>query len=254
MTPDAAAQLTLGVLAAAPIAVLLWQIRRSGSLSVWVLSRIVRTFSAASLSQRMHGRCPLPVTGGALLVGNHRSPTDPMVIYSATLLKDGGYNERVVEWLTAREYCDFPGVAGWITETSRSIPVARDGKDMAPVKEALRRLKAGSIVGIFPEGGIYRGEGIGTFDTGAAWLALRAGAPVYPVRVRNTPYCDPILRSFMLRQPADAVFGPQIDFSRWAGRRPTPELLAEVAEYLRGIIANLGNDLPAPDCGSSLAS
>ena len=244
MTPDDAAQLTLGVLAAAWVVVVLRQIRRSGSLSVWTLSRVVRIFSAVRLSQRMHGRCPLPLSGGALLVGNHRSPTDPMVIYSATLLKEQGYSERVVEYLTAREYCDIPGIGGWIMRTARSIPVARDGKDMASAKEALRRLRAGHVVGIFPEGGIHRGEGVGQFETGAAWLALRGGVPVYPVRVRNTPYCDPILRSFLLRQPADAVFGPRVDLSKWDDQRPTPQVLAEVAEYLREIVANLGADLP----------
>ena len=252
MSPDSAALLTLGVLASSALAIAAWQIKQCGSLSIWTLTLFFRLYSMLWLSQRMQGRCPLPTEGGALLVGNHRSPADPMVIHSASLMKEDGYKVRVVGFLTAREYCQVGGVVDWIMRTAECIPVSRHGRDMGPVKQALRRLKEGEIVGIFPEGGIHQGPGLGEFDTGAAWLALRGGVPVYTVKVRNTPFREPIMSSLAARQPADAVFGPQVDLSRWDGQRPTPEVLHEVADYLRDVISRIGKDLPWPGAGDGL--
>lgn len=247
MTPDAAAQLTILVLAAAGCAVIVWQVRECGSISVWVLTRFFRTYCMLMLSQRIHGRCPLPVAGGALLVANHRSPADPMLVYSASILKTGGYRTRVLEFLTAAEYCGYSGVLGWVMQTCRVIPVQRDGKDSASAREALRRLQRGQIIGVFPEGGIHLGPGLGEFDSGVGWLALRGGQPVIPAVVRNSPYREPIFASFLVRQRADVLFGPPVDLSRWQGQRPTQEVLREVTEHLRGVLQGM---LTAPASSS----
>jgi 1-acyl-sn-glycerol-3-phosphate acyltransferase len=239
MTPDQSAILTLAVLMCLAALAMLKEIRDAGSFSVWLLTRIFRTYSLVMLSQRMHGRCPLPVHGGALLVCNHRSPTDPMLLYSASLLKEDGYSVRVLEFLTAGEYCRLGGPVEWITRTARVIPVQRDGKDTASAKEALRRLQAGRIVGVFPEGGIHLGSGLGEFNQGVAWLALRGGQPVIPAVVRNSPYRDPIFCSFLARQPADVVFGEPVDLTAWTGCKPTPDTLRDVTARIRRAIEEL---------------
>lgn len=253
MNAESAAILTLAILAAAAMGVVGRQIAACGSLSLWFLTRLFRSFCAVWLNQRMNGPSPLPTEGGALLVSNHRSPLDPSAIFSAGLMKDRGYSARVVEFLTATEYCEFGGLMGWIMRTAQCIPVARNGKDMGPAKEALRRLRNGHIVGIFPEGGIHRGSGTRDFNPGVAWLALRGGVPVIPACVRNTPYREPLLLSFLTRQPVRVAFGPPVDLSRWKDARPTPEVLDEVTEYLRSVIEELiatspriPTDIPEP--------
>ena len=62
----------------------------------------------------------------------------------------------------------------------RAIPVDRDGEDMEATKVALRRMRAGCTVGIFPEGRINFGPGLLPPNPGVAWLALKAGRPVIP--------------------------------------------------------------------------
>lgn len=243
MSPETSALLTLVGLAVAALLILVRQVIRCGSLSIWVVSKATRAFTCWQFSLRMHGPCPLPVTGGALVVANHRSPVDPILLYSASVMKSDGYALRPIEFLTAREYCTLGGPMGWVTRTARSIPVDRDGKDMGPAKEALRRLQAGHIVGIFPEGGINDGPDLfREFNPGVAWLALRGNVPVFPAYIRNTPYVENLMLSFLVAQPADVLFGPPIDLSRWAGQRPTPELLQEVTAYLRGQLARLADE------------
>ncbi|MFV0446423.1 MAG: lysophospholipid acyltransferase family protein [Planctomycetaceae bacterium] len=244
MSAESAAQLTILLLALAGLLMIARQVTRCGSVSVWVLTLVFRTFCTMRLNQRMHGPSPLPLTGGALVVSNHRSPLDPAVLYSASLCKQHGYLPRLLNFVTAREYCDVGGLSGWIMRTAACIPVNRDGRDMASAKEALRRLQKGELVTIFPEGGIHRGDEPRQFDTGVAWLALRGNAPVIPACVRNTPYREPIMLSYLAKQPADVLFGPPVDLSHWQGARPTQDVLKEVAEHLRLIVRNLASDFP----------
>lgn len=65
----------------------------------------------------------------------------------------------------------------------QSIPVDRNGRDIGPTREAIRRLERGDLIGIFPEGGINMGEGLREANPGIAFLALKAGVPVIPVYI-----------------------------------------------------------------------
>jgi 1-acyl-sn-glycerol-3-phosphate acyltransferase len=244
MTPDAAGLLTLGVLALTLLLVEARRVVRSGSLSVWFLSRAMRLYTSLRFGSRLHGRAPLPVGTGALVLANHRCPVDPVLLYSASLIKESGLDMRPIEFMTAREYCDLGGPVGWVTRTARSIPVNRDGQDMAPAKEALRRLHRGHLVGIFPEGRINHEAELLPFNRGAAWLALRGDAPVYPAYVHNAPQADGIVQPFLMSQPVDVTFGPAIDLSRWKGQRPTAEVLQEVADHLREALVQARDLLP----------
>ena len=125
--------------------------------------------------------------GLILLSGGPDGPVDPLFIFASNFFRREGYVPRVVEFMTASEYCELPGFLGWIVKHMRVIPVARTGSDMEAAKEALRRLKQGRIVGVFPEGRLNTGDGLLAGNPGIAWLALRGGVPVYPVFIHNAP-------------------------------------------------------------------
>jgi 1-acyl-sn-glycerol-3-phosphate acyltransferase len=244
MNPDTQALLVLTVLAVAA-GLWLWRdIRATESLSVWTISRLFRTFVMLRFGQRMHGPAPLDRVGGALIVANHRSPVDPLFLYAASLRKRDGEWLRPMEFLTAAEYCAFGGAIGWVTRTARSIPVRRDGKDMQSAKEALRRLQAGRLIAIFPEGGIHIGPGLGEFNSGVAWLALRGGVPVIPAFIRNAPRSHSLVTCFLMSQPADVVYGKPLDLSPWLQRKLTSDVLSEVTSHLRQSVAALETSRP----------
>ena len=73
MPPDTAALLTFAGLAGFALAYLARQFTDAGGWAIWVLSWFFRCFCVLRLSHRMQGPCPLPIHGGALVVGNHRS-------------------------------------------------------------------------------------------------------------------------------------------------------------------------------------
>jgi 1-acyl-sn-glycerol-3-phosphate acyltransferase len=79
----------------------------------------------------------------------------------------------------------FTGKTGAFLQHTGQIPIDRFHPDPAAVKTALRVLRAGNAVGIFPEG--TRGDGeVRRFHRGAAYLALVTGAPVLPVAFFGT--------------------------------------------------------------------
>ena len=240
MNPESAAVAVL-VLYAVSAAGLVWHDARCcpDGVRVWFLHMVTRLFTPLVFRQRL-SHCRLPVEGGGIVIANHRSPVDPMVIFSATSQKEDGYCIRRVEFLTAREYCEIGGVMGFITRNMGVIPVERNGRDMRPVREALRRAKSGRLVGVFPEGRINKGEGLLPAIPGVAWLALHAQVPVYPVFIRNAPQGRNMIEPFMTFCRIHVNIGDSIDLSCYEGRKIDQDLLREVTDLLMRKLAETG--------------
>lgn len=242
MSADASGSLVLAAYAVGGL-LLLWRRIRSYN-EVWqesLFTLAIRSYVPFMFGQRYRDRCPWPETGSVLIVANHSSPTDPIMIHSASLVKRNGVRMRTVEWLTAREYCERPGVVGALCQVARSIPVSRHGRDMAAVREALKRSKQGRVIGIFPEGALNDGKSLREFHTGVAFLALAAKVPVYPVFVENAPRGDSMVAAFLKRTRARVHFGGPIDLSEWMEkRRPSQDDLEAVTRTIRNALAVLG--------------
>jgi len=234
--------LILAVLVSAWIAVIAVNCRHSVSgwrgYLLWCINRL---FLGWGFHVRMNRRCPFPETGGALIVANHRAPLDPMFLWQNNHLRAEGTGRfRIIRFLMAAEYYDIHPVVGFICRAMRSIPIARDGKDMGPVREAARLMRGGDLVGIFPEGGINTGPGLRPADTGVGWLALSADVPVIPVCILNAPQAGSMVAAFVKFQPVRVRYGEPIDLSAYRGRRKTRELLEEVTLKIMYAIGELG--------------
>lgn len=255
MSPELAAQLTLALyLVAAAIAVTR-SVRGCDDWRLWALHIIARFYTPLMFRQRIRQRCPFPVHGAALIIVNHRSPVDPILVFSGSPLKREGHSVRRLEFLTATEYCNLGGFLSFVTRTMQVIPVDRDGRDMGPVKEALRRLREGRLVGIFPEGRINDG-GDGSEllpgNPGMAWLALHSRAPVYPVFIHGAPQGENMIVPFHTFARVRLVYGDAVDLSAYYGRRITQELLQEVAGLLMRRLAELGGARVAGEDAESI--
>ena len=65
-----------------------------------------------------------------------------------------------------------------------SIPVQREN-DIKAIKQSLKILKRGGVLGIFPEGGIDRQKNNLPVRAGAAYLATKIGVPIVPIRIKG---------------------------------------------------------------------
>lgn len=152
------------------------------------LQKLALTFSRPSMVPyadiRISGTDRIPAEGPAILVANHRSYYDPMVI-AMVVAKTG----RTVRSLGKKEVFDAP-IIGPLAEAMGGIRVDRGTGSDAPLEAAAEALEAGEMVAIMPEGTIPRGPAF--FDPklkgrwGAARLAHMTGAPVVPIGLWGT--------------------------------------------------------------------
>lgn len=119
----------------------------------------------------------LPDNGPAIVVGNHVSGLDPLML--AVLC------HRPVRFLIAREEYNRFGFQ-WLFKAAGCIPVDRVRNPEKALHAALAQLKAGEVIGIFPHGGIRWPVQAGSeIKGGAIRLAQRSQCPIYPVFFRG---------------------------------------------------------------------
>ena len=184
---------------------------------------------------RRKGLCTIPATGPAIIVANHNSTFDPFVLTSTT-------PNRVIGFMIAKEFYKIP-VFKWLCQSIDCIPVTRSGQDTASVKAALRHLKDGKLLGIFPQGGIRDPEQPSEARGGAGLLALRSGVPVIPAYIHGLTYSEKVIAPFFwFSHRATVIYGEPIDLSPWKGREKDREAAREVADHILARIMALKPD------------
>lgn len=169
--------------------------------------------------------------GGLILVANHTAGVDPVLIQSAAPFE--------IRWMMAEDM-RLPALEGF-WQWMRIIFVARDldgdgggGDRGESVREAIRHVKDGGVLGLFPEGGIERPERtLLPFMPGLGLIVARTKAPVLAVVVEGTPQVDPAWSSLWRRSRSRIRFMPVIESSDWRsrGRDAAQELRSRYAEW-----------------------
>jgi len=137
-------------------------------------------FRALDLKLEVVGAENVPRTGGAVLVSNHVSYLD-FIFAGWGALKAGGRKTRFM----AKDDVFKHRISGPLMRGMKHIPV--DRSDGQPAYDAaVRALKAGEVVGVFPEATISRSFTLKKFKTGAARMAADAGVPLLPMAVWGT--------------------------------------------------------------------
>lgn len=154
--------------------------------------------------------CTLPPSGPAILVCNHISGLDPLLVQSAS--------NRLITWMMAKEYYELP-ILVHVFRLIQAIPVERSGKDLAATRAAMRALSEGRVLGIFPEGKISTKREILPFQTGVALMARKTGASVFPARLEGTQRGRDMLPALGIACKSSLSFGqPIVPDQRFEGR------------------------------------
>jgi 1-acyl-sn-glycerol-3-phosphate acyltransferase len=116
--------------------------------------------------------------GGLLLAVTHISHLEPILVTSVL--------RRHVRWMARLEFYRS-WWASALLQRGGAFPVDRFGNALPAVRRGIRLVRAGEVVGIFPEGGVAKGANSmlrgGTIKQGVCTISLRTGVPIVPVVV-----------------------------------------------------------------------
>ena len=146
---------------------------------------VLRPLTRAAFDVRVSGTKNVPLDGGLVVAANHRSYLDPPLL--------GTWFPRTVHFMAKQELFKI-FILGRLIRAVHAFPVDRDRADVASIRQALRILKGGEVVGIFPEG-TRNLEGEARARGGAVLLAATAHCPIVPVALVNTQYAVRRLRA-----------------------------------------------------------
>ena len=145
---------------------------------VYRISRtLLRVVLGLFFGFRVDGREHEPAAGPVVVVSNHLSDLDPLVVGAAL--------RRRVAFMAKHELFEVPGVRWWVTKCG-AFPVRRGTADRQALRTALGILQAGGVLVMFPEGTRGRDRTLREPEPGAALLARRTGAALLPVAVLGT--------------------------------------------------------------------
>lgn len=128
---------------------------------------------------RVEGAEHIPATGGAVIACNHLSYLD--FIFCGLGAQPA---KRLVRFMAKKEIFDNR-IAGPLMRGMHHISVDR-GAGLASYREAVERLKAGEVVGVFPEATISRSFTVKDIKSGAVRMGAEAGVPVVPMALWGT--------------------------------------------------------------------
>lgn len=176
-----------------------------------LLGPLLRMFCRPTIEGLEH----IPASGAAILASNHLAVADSFLLPLQV--------PRRITFLAKREYFTEPGLKGFVKKQFFSgvgqVPIDRSGGNaaQAAMDTAVRLLREGNLLGIYPEGTrspdgrLYKGK------TGVARMALEADVPVIPVAMIGTDKVNPIGSKMWRPGHVHIKVGAPLDFSRYEG-------------------------------------
>lgn len=193
----------------------------------WSLQTILQSFFCFWLGYRSVGHQRLHQIDGALLLANHQSFLDPLMI--------GLPLRRPISFLARHSLFPVP-VVGWILKNTYVMPINQEAAGTASIRDLIRRLQGGWLVGIFPEGTRTENGQMNELKPGFAAVIRRAKKPVIPIGIAGAYQALPMRSWFLKPTRVRVVFGEPItaeELERYSGRDQEPALV----ELVRSRIA-----------------
>ena len=200
---------------------------------------VLRPILNLIIKRDWRGSEKLPRSGAAIVVCNHLSYVDPLT-FTHFLYNNG----RAPRYLGKESVFRVP-IIGTVIKGAGQIPVSRESKDAVKgLEHAIAVLKAGHLLGVYPEGTLTRDENLWPMKakTGVARLALITGTPVYPCASWGPekvlpPYSKKV--KLFPRTKVSVLMGEPVDLSRWQGKADDPVAIEEAADHIMDRITSL---------------
>ena len=202
---------------------------------------------------RYEGGRNIPRRGPVLLICNHQSYLDPLLVGVAA-------RRRQLCFLARKSL--FRGWFGGLIHRLNAVPVDQEGVAKEGLRSILEQLNAGRAVLVFPEGERTGTGELQPLKPGILVLLKRMAAPIVPVgiagafdalpRSRKWPKCSPL---FLPATGADIAvsIGKPISAERFADM-PREQVLEELTEELKRVAQRRSRCVANPDLPARSAS
>ena len=194
-------------------------------------------FAGMGLKITLEGTENVPTTGGAVIASNHVGYLD------FTLIGWGARPSRRLVRFMAKEAVFRHKVSGPLMRGMHHIPVDREAGSQA-FRDAMAALKAGEVVGIFPEATISRSFQLKEFKPGAARMAQAAQVPLVPAIVWGSQRLYTKGRKLDVRRhhvPITVAFGEPL---RPAKRDSSEVVTTELIERMTTMLDRIQRSYP----------
>ena len=170
----------------------------------------------------VYGKENIPKEGGFILASNHVSYLDPIAVGSAATRK---LNYMAKQDLFSNKF------SSWILYKLGAFPVKRATSDIWALKEAIRRVRNGGGLLLFPEGRrLNLGEDKIEPEAGVGFLAGKLNVPVIPVHVKGTEIVWPKGAKSLVFTKISVTFGTQI---HWEKGQPYQNIAQSIMDNVR---------------------
>lgn len=193
------------------------------------MQAVGRVLTTDLFDLKVFGLRNIPAQGGALIVSNHQSNLDPILL--------GARVPRPLSYMAKSELFEMNPLLTELFRLLGGFPVHQGAGDVKAVKESIQRLREGHLLSIFPEGGRTMDGEIGKMEKGVALIVRRAGVPVIPAAIVGAYEAWPYNRTVPRRWPIRVQFGPAM---KLADKKPG-EILATIDRTLREMFDELRN-------------
>ena len=180
---------------------------------------VLRLFCRVFFKYEVIGIENVPLEGNVIIAANHKSNLDPIFVASSM-------TTREVAAVAKKELFDHK-ILGFILKKLNTIPIDRENTGISTVKQILRAIKDGYVLGLFPEGTRVKGKEFGQEKAGLSLFASKGKANVVPISVIST---------YKLFSRVKIYIGEPIDMSQYFKAKLTNEDHERISEEVMQVI------------------
>lgn len=180
---------------------------------------LFRGFNKVFYRYKVIGEENIPNEGNIVIAANHKSNLDPIFL-SASILN------REIAAVAKKELFDIK-ILGSILRKLHVIPINRDKPDVSTVKNILKAVKGGYVLGIFPEGRRVQGDEFGEAKAGLGLFAVKSKSSIVPIS---------IISSYKLFKKTVVYIDKPISIEEYFGKKLTNEEYEAISQDVLNVI------------------
>jgi 1-acyl-sn-glycerol-3-phosphate acyltransferase len=202
---------------------------------------LCRLVTTVLFDLKVYGMHHVPRSGGVLIVANHQSFLDPVCI--------GCQLPRPTSYFAKSELFENPHF-GWLIRNLYAFPVRQGEGDISAVREAIKRLQAGSGLVIFPEGGRSATGELTPLEPGVGLIVRKSGVPLVPCVIEGSYAAWPKHRKLPRPHPVRVRFGPRMDVTHQKATAIVEMIDRKLHQMLAELRLEIGYVPPGPRAGA----